>query len=310
MSSGTESTRLSRRELTRLLGGALAFGSFGATSAFAQSCAALPSGMLPRLGNVQVTDLEVTVNNVNFSPCQPRRRLLPGFTVHVAANNGVCTLELAGGIVISVKMTLAAVRGAPAPIFFGKLGFEQFTQYTNQRAPAGLGAGSGQLACSRSVGWELDSGGPSDTYNGLFSCVPGPNQLSCVFDPRNPNSKSEMADDPGVPTEDASTAYDRVWAGIKAPNLFRTWVVWDDDNPATPPRVRRHPLARIDWAWQAQAGMGGTDCTSVVASHPGASWGSSNASGSVTGVFFGAAAGALPTRFSRTHNITWLSGKC
>jgi hypothetical protein len=304
MSDGMECTRLSRRELIRHLGGALAFGSFGAAPAFAQSCAALP-----RLGNVQVTDLEVIVNNVNFSPCQTHKPLLPALSVGVAANNGFCTLELAGGIVIAAKMNLAAVRGARRPSFFGKLGFVQFTQYTLQRAPAGLGAGGGAYACSRSAGWELDSGGPHDTYNGLFSCVPGPNQLTCVFDPKNPNSRSEMVDDPGVPTEDAKTAYDKVWAGVTVPDLFRTWVVWDDDNPATPLNARRHPLARIDWAWQGQAGLGGPDCPSAVP-HQGDSWGKGNTRGGVTGVFFGGAAGAPPKKFSRTHNTVWVSGSC
>jgi hypothetical protein len=309
MSDKTEFTGLSRRDLTRLLGGALAIGTFGAAPAFAQICAPLP-----RFGKVQLTSLEVTVNNVKFSPCQLRKPALPALTVGVAANNGFCTLELSGGIVIAVDMTLAAVRGAHPPFFYGKVGFVQFTQYANQRAPAGLGAGGGAYACTRSATWELDSGGPLDTYDGLFTCAPGPNRLTCVFDHKNPPPEnSEMADDPGVPTEDATTAYDKVWAGIRAgatsPDLFRTWVVWDDDNPATPPNARRHPLARVDWNWHGQAGLGGPDCPSAVP-HPGSSWGVGSSGGGVTNVLFGSAAGAPPTKFSRTHNTVWVSGQC
>ncbi|HEV2302767.1 MAG TPA: hypothetical protein VGR91_14465 [Stellaceae bacterium] len=303
MSATTGTAELSRREFARMLGGALALGGFAAGPALAQACAVLPT-----IGKVRVASLDVIINGTRVAACQTRRPALPGLSVVVAAARlagvDVCRLEVAGAA-ITAEMTLAALPGV-RNAYCGRLGFVQFAQYTYQRSPAGLGPAGGNSACARSTGWELDSGGPAQTYNGRLRCRLGTN-------------KKSMFDSPGVPTEDARTAYDTVSAGpvgtITAPNLFRTWVVWDTTDDSRPPSaanaLRRHPLARIDWAWQGLAGNAGPGaaCPSAVP-HPGNGWSEKGASGTVTGVRFGPAAGAPPTKFIRTHNNVWVAGPC
>jgi hypothetical protein len=303
MSDRAKLVLVSRREVTRMLGGALALSAFGAGPVLAQACAALPT-----IGQVRIGGLDLIINGTRFSACQPKRPALPGLSVAIAPNNksgiNACTLEVAG-ITIAADMTLIAVPGAAKP-YCGEFGFVQFAQYTDQRSPAGLGAGGGGYACARSSAWELDSGGPAQTYNGFARCHVGIN-------------KKSMTDAPGVPTEDANTAYDMVWAGpvgtITAPNLFRTWLIWETTADSKPPsatnKLRRLPLARVDWAWQGQAGNNGPNstCPSAVP-HPGAGWDARGNSGAVTAVLFGARAGAPPTKFIRAHNNAWVAGSC
>ncbi|HXP72593.1 MAG TPA: hypothetical protein VN823_00470 [Stellaceae bacterium] len=312
MSDRAKSALVSRREVTRILGGAFVLGAFGAGPALAQACAALPT-----VGQVRIGALDISINNTRFSACQKRQPTLPGLSVVVAAHTKsgktACTLEVAG-ITIAADMTLVAVPGASNP-YCGEFGFVQFTQYTYQRSPSGLGPGmaGGGYACARSSAWELDGAGPGQSYNRFVRCHLGPNKIH-----RKPNHKS-MTDGPGVATEDAMTAYDMVWAGpvgtITAPILFRTWVIWETTDDSKQPSkinpLKRHPLARVDWAWQGQAGNNGPNSTCPsAAGHAGAGWDAKGNTGSVTAVLFGAAAGAPPTKFMRAHNNAWVPGQC
>jgi hypothetical protein len=253
-----------------------------------------PIIVLPKVHDVRIASVDITVNNVK----PPAKPLL---VVGISQNNGACTLELAGGIVIVAEVDVATAPGTH-PQNLGELGFVQFTQYTHQRSPSGLSAGPQDFACARSSGtWELDG---SDPYRAYIQAVAGLNKV-------------EMADDPGVPTED-KTAYDTVIVGPKgpsAPDLFHRWLVWqetDDNKPVTATnKAKRHILARVDWAWSGAAFQTGVGAACMSQSlHPGTGWGLGSANGAVTGVYIGPAAGAPPTKYITAHNNTWVAGKC
>ena len=296
----TRAPTLSRREFASSLGSAVALG-LGSSRALAQSPSLQRPGciQLPAIGAVRVVAVELVVNGVKFSSCALRKPAFPPLAVGIAPNNGACTLELAGGINIAAEVGLDAVAGAQ-PSYFGKLGFVQFTQYRHQRSPSGaVGPKSGNFACARSSGgWELDGNDPFRSY---AQCAAGLN-------------KASMADDPGVPTEDAQIAYDTV---VVFPwDRFMTWLVWeetDDNRPETPAnKTKRHPLARVDWAWQGKAGdkqAGGALCPSQVP-HKGHGWDERDARAGVTDVLFGPKAGAPPVKFQRAHNLAWVAGAC
>jgi len=308
MSDPTNSILVSRREVTRMLGGALALGAVGAGPALAQA-----GSVLPTIGQVRVANLELVVNGTRFSPFQKRKPTLPGLAVVVQPASGACRLEVASMTIVA-EMTLLALPGPSKP-YCGALGLEQFTQYTYQRSPSGLTGAGGNYACARSSGWELDGGGQAQTYNGLLPCKPGPNIA------KRKTFYKKLIDGPGVETEDANVAYETVWAGpvgtITAPNMFRTWVVWDTTDDSRPPTKTnlptRHLLARVDWVWQGQAHNTNTglqsSCPSAVP-HQNAGWDATGNMGSVTAVLFGAAVGAPPKKFMRAHNKAWVAGPC
>jgi hypothetical protein len=287
-------SRFSRRDFGRLFGiGLTSVCLLDSRSAYAQSLLKpVPLLVFPKVGDVRIAGVNVTVNNV-----KPPNK--PSLQVGISQNQGACTLELAVGINIVVEVDIAISPGSHP--YLGELGFVQFTQYTHQRAPSGLTGVSNNYACARSGGrWELDS---NDPYKPYVPCVLGRNTV-------------RMGDDPGVPTED-TTAYDTVFVGPKgpaAPDHFRTWLVWqetDDNKPVSPAnKAKRHPLARIDWAWSGRAiqGPAGATCPSQL--HPGLGWSLQGSSGAVTGVFVGPLAGAPPAKYIRAHNTTWIAGPC
>ena len=250
------------------------------TGGISQALAQPAPPILPMVGNIRVTGVEILVNNSKW-PAKP------ALTVDIRPNgsfNGtsVCALELASGIEIAAEVTLTVGAG-PTPRNFGRLAFLQLTQYSRKRSPPGLpGVNPNQSACATSGGlWRLD--GQYPYHRRYFGCHAGLN-------------KASLGDGPNVGTED-KIVYETV--AVDPMDRFQSWLIWeetDDNKPVSPSNdLKPFVLARIDWFWTGVAVVGGpTTCASPVL-HQGTDWQlQNNAGAQVTDVLIGQAAGAPP----------------
>ena len=264
---------VSRRNFAVLCGAAAAGAGLaqGIGGAFAQTAIKpflLPT--LPTVGNIVVKGAKVTTTPLG---------------VGIAANHGMCTMELSSGIHIQAKVELEPKPGSH-PAYFGTLGFLQIVRFKYWRAPPNLTGVTGVgWACAQSSGkWDLDGQYPYLKHS--VRCRSGLNRI-------------DLADDPGVPVEDATMPYETVKADPLA--MFQTWLIWeatDDNNPVSPTnRPRPHVLARVDWDWKGIANdvNMSTNVPCASTTHSGHGWVLSGQDAGVRGVFIGKAAGIPPT---------------